>query len=49
MAEDRDEKGGVAAALPTDALKEAGSQLLVCSFSGRPKPPPNASPASPTG
>jgi hypothetical protein len=28
MADDRDEKGGVAAALPTDALKEAGSQLL---------------------
>src|SRR4051794_31939415 len=28
MADERDEKGGVAAALPTDALKEAGQQLL---------------------
>src|SRR4051794_34898943 len=28
MADDRDDKGGVAAALPTDALKDAGQQLL---------------------
>src|SRR3954447_20762170 len=28
MADDRDDRGGVAAALPTDALKEAGQQLL---------------------
>jgi Polyketide cyclase / dehydrase and lipid transport len=28
MAEERDDRGGVAAALPTDALKEAGQQLL---------------------
>src|SRR5690242_11709401 len=28
MADDRDDKNGAAAALPTDALKEAGSQLL---------------------
>jgi hypothetical protein len=28
MADERDDKGGVAAALPTDALREAGQQLL---------------------
>jgi uncharacterized membrane protein len=28
MADERDDKGGVTAALPTDALKEAGQQLL---------------------
>jgi hypothetical protein len=28
MADEREDKGGVAAALPTDALKEAGQQLL---------------------
>src|SRR3954447_15645139 len=28
MADDRDDRGGVASALPTDALKEAGQQLL---------------------